>query len=109
MTNPISGVAGTAETPEIHPSAGSKSGQASGTAPSASAAVGADSADVAQTQSLLETINAAAAAVPTVNQDRVSAVRTAIAQGTYQINPQQVAKQLIQSEQDLTGLASPTE
>jgi negative regulator of flagellin synthesis FlgM len=108
MTDPISGVAGAAEAPGIHPSAGPKTGQASGI-PGAPIAAGTDSADVAQTQSLLETINATAAAVPTVNQDRVSAVRTAIAQGSYQVNPQNIAKQMLQSEQDLSGLAPKAE
>ena len=107
MTDPIRGVTGAGEIAGINPSAGAKTGAAAtdGTAAPlpGGADSAADSANVGQTQSLLETINATVAAVPTVNQGQVSALRHAIANGTYQVNAQEVAKQLLNSEQALTS------
>jgi negative regulator of flagellin synthesis FlgM len=101
MTDPIRGILGPGETAGILSPGGAKTGQAAGGAASAGGAAAADSANVSQTQSLLETINATVAAVPTVNQNQVAALRHAIANGSYQINPQQVAKQILSSEQAL--------
>jgi negative regulator of flagellin synthesis FlgM len=64
---------------------------------------------VSQTQSLLETINATVAALPTVNQEQVSAIRQALANGTYQVDPQQIAKQMLNSDQSLTNPTSGNE
>jgi negative regulator of flagellin synthesis FlgM len=100
MTDPISGVAGPGEIAGINPSAGTKTGQAAD-GNSAPIPAGADSANVGQTQSLLETINATVAAVPTINQDQVSALRQAIANGTYQVDTHEVAKQLFSTDQAL--------
>jgi negative regulator of flagellin synthesis FlgM len=109
MTDAIRGILGTGETAGINPSAGAKTGQAPGGTSPAPANVPGDSANVSQTQSLLETISAAVAAIPTVDSAQVSEIRQAIANGTYQINPQQVAKQLLSSDQALTGPAAGNE
>jgi negative regulator of flagellin synthesis FlgM len=107
MTNPISGIAGPGEITGINQSAGTKTGQAAAEGNNVAPPPGADSANVGQTESLIETINATVAAVPTVNQDQVSALRQAIANGTYQVSPQEVAKQLLNSEQALTNPVMP--
>ena len=105
MTDAIRGVTGTGEAAGINPSAGTKTGQTTG-GTAASATSSANSADVSQTQSLLETINATAAAIPTVNASQVTAIRQAIANGTYKVDPQEVAKQLLNSDQVPVGSTS---
>jgi len=105
MTDAIRGIIGAGESPGINPSGTAKGstgtdGAASGTG----AAV--DSANVDQTQSLLQTINAAADATPSVNQAQIAALRAAIGNGTYQIDPQNIAKQLVNSDQALGAAAS---
>lgn len=57
-----------------------------------------DSADVATVQALLATITNAAAAVPPVDQTRVAELQQAINSGTYQVNPEQTAKMLMEIE-----------
>lgn len=105
MTDAIRGITGTGEAAGVNPSAGTKTSQTSGgTAPSSTTAT--DSADVSQTQSLLETINATAAAIPTVDSSQVTTIRQAIANGTYKVDPQEVAKQLLNSEQISVGSTS---
>lgn len=105
MTDAIRGITGTGETTGINPSGGTKPGQTADGGVSAPAGAASDSADVSQTQSLLETINATVGAVPTVNQAQVAALRAAIANGTYQVDPQQIAKQMLNSDQSLTNPA----
>ena len=61
----------------------------------------ADSADVGQTQVLLQTIAKAADGVSTVDQDRIAALQQAIAAGTYQPDPQAIAQKLIETESAL--------
>jgi flagellar biosynthesis anti-sigma factor FlgM len=60
-----------------------------------------DSADVGQTQALLQTITAAAAGVPTIDQNRVASLQQALASGTYQPDPQAIAQKLIETESAL--------
>jgi len=105
MTDAIRGILGAGESPGINPSSGTKTGSASGGSSSGPAAV-TDSAEIGQTQSLLETINATAGAVQDVNQSQVAEIRAAIANGTYQIDPQKIAKQLLNSDQVLRGATS---
>jgi negative regulator of flagellin synthesis FlgM len=62
------------------------------------AATQVDSADVARAQALLATIATAADTVPPVNQTRVAELRQAINSGTYQSNPQQIAKMIMEIE-----------
>jgi negative regulator of flagellin synthesis FlgM len=42
--------------------------------------------------------------LPVINEDRVSQVRTAIQQGTYQVRPQHIADQLMSLERALSNL-----
>ena len=58
-----------------------------------------DSADVARAQALLATITEAANMVPPANLTRVAELRQAIESGTYQANPQQIAKMIMQIEE----------
>ena len=106
MTDAIRGIIGAGESPGINPS-GTAKGSPSGTDGAASGTGAAvDSANVDQTQSLLQTINAAADATPSVNQAQIAALRAAIGNGTYQIDPQNIAKQLMNSDQALGAAAS---
>jgi len=59
---------------------------------------GVDSADVARVEALLATITKAADAVPPVDQTRVAQLQQAINSGSYQVNPQQVAKMIMEIE-----------
>ena len=104
MTDPIRGVLGPGEPAAIQPAGGTRTGPAAtdGGTPGAAAAPS-DSANVSQTQSLLRTIDATVASVPTVDHDQVTALRNAIATGTYQVNPRQVATQLLASDQALAA------
>src|SRR6185437_814150 len=104
MTDAIRGILGAGESPGINPSSGTKTGSAPGGSSSGPAVT--DSAEIGQTQSLLETINATAGAVQDVNQSQVAEIRAAIANGTYQIDPQKIAKQLLNSDQVLRGATS---
>ena len=64
----------------------------------------ADSADVGQTKNLLAVISTAAADTPVIDEARVAALQQAIANGTYQVNPQQIAQKLL----DLDGALGAT-
>ncbi|MGH6988376.1 MAG: flagellar biosynthesis anti-sigma factor FlgM [Stellaceae bacterium] len=107
MTDPIRGVLGGNPASEINPASDAKTGNAaSGTdTVTGTGTSQADSANVGQTRSLLETINATAASVPTINQNQVESLRQAIQNGSYQVDPHQVAKGLIQAD---AGLPAPT-
>ena len=59
---------------------------------------GVDSADVARVEALLATITKAADAVPPVDQTRVAQLQHAINSGTYQVNPQQIARMITEIE-----------
>jgi negative regulator of flagellin synthesis FlgM len=100
MTDPIRGLPGSSPADGINPATGTKPGHgtAATTPGSGGQGAAADSVDVADTRSLLQTINDAAAAVPTVDQNRVDALRQAIRNGTYRVDPQAVAKGLLNSE-----------
>jgi flagellar biosynthesis anti-sigma factor FlgM len=62
-----------------------------------------DSADVSRVEALLATITSAANTVPPVNQTRVAELQQAINSGTYQANPQQIAKMIMEIEQLLAS------
>jgi negative regulator of flagellin synthesis FlgM len=59
-----------------------------------------DSADVAKAAALIATITEAANMVPPANLTRIAELRQAIESGSYQVNPQQVAKMIM----DIEGL-----
>jgi negative regulator of flagellin synthesis FlgM len=105
MTDPIRGALGGNPPGEINPTGGTNNDKAASDATTTvSGTAGADYANVGQTRSLLETINATVAGVPTVNQSRVDALRQAIQNGTYQIDPQRIAKGLINADSALPAL-----
>ena len=72
------------------------------TAPSPAGTV-IDSADVSRVEALLAKITAAAHTVPPVDPTRVAEIRQAINSGTFQANPQQIAKMIMEIEQLLTS------
>jgi flagellar biosynthesis anti-sigma factor FlgM len=55
---------------------------------------GADSADVAKTAALLQSIVETASSIPAVDQARVVSLQQAIVSGEIQANPQQIAQSL---------------
>lgn len=97
MPNPIGGVnasdpvgaAGAAG------QAASSQGLPGGQPAAANPAPAQDSADVGGTQQLLATIANAAAAVPGTDEARIGELQKAIADGTYQVDPQQIAQNLL--------------
>ncbi len=100
VTNPIVSDVNTASTTA-----------ASGTkpeAPKSGAGAGAPSTDtgeVSRAQNLLNTINAMANNIPSVDQQRVDQIRSAIEQGKFQANPQTIAKNLMEIDKLLPGPA----
>lgn len=99
MTDAINGIRANIAANDVTASGSAKAGQVSdGAAPAAAAS---DSVDVGQTQSLFATIGATVGAAPAIDQAKVAAIRQSLSDGTYSINPQQVAKQLLGAEQAL--------
>lgn len=64
-----------------------------------------DSANVGQTEALLATIADAANAAPSIDEAKVAELQKAIAGGTYQVNPQQIAQNLLNFDAALSGSA----
>lgn len=94
MPDPISGV-NPSDPVGSAPVAG-HTGSAPGAAPRPDAAIPAqDSADVGQTEALLAAIGKAAASVPEIDQARVAELQKTIADGAYQVNPRQIAQNLL--------------
>jgi flagellar biosynthesis anti-sigma factor FlgM len=62
-----------------------------------------DSADVSRVEALLATITAAAHTVPPVDPARIAEIQQAINSGTFQANPQEIAKMLMEIEQLLAS------
>jgi len=67
----------------------------------AAASPGADLADVAQTETLLQTIIQAASNTPGIDQAKVSELQQAISSGAYQTNPQSIAQKIVELEAQL--------
>lgn len=97
MPDPIHGV-NTAI--PIGTTAAGQSAPAQGVSPATGAPAGpvADTADVSGTAALLTTIASAANATPSIDEAKVAALQQAIAGGTYQVDPQQIAKKMIDLE-----------
>jgi negative regulator of flagellin synthesis FlgM len=105
VPNPIQGV--NTANPVAPTSTGQTGATTSGTAAGGSPpAAPVDSADVGSMESLLQRISAAADQVPTVDQAKIDELRQAIAAGTYQANPQEIARKLLQFEGALDGSGS---
>jgi flagellar biosynthesis anti-sigma factor FlgM len=72
------------------------------TSPS-SAGIAVDSADVSRVEALLATITVAANSVPPVDPTRVAELQQAINSSTFQADPQQIAKMMMEIEQLLAS------
>jgi len=97
MPDPIQGVNSAAPI-EIAQTgaAGGSSGTVSTSGSTTNASV--DSADVARAEALLATIATTAGNVSDVDQARVAALQQAIQSGSYEANPQQIARKIIELE-----------
>jgi len=104
-TDPISAITN----PIVSDATATGSAAASGTkseAPkSGTGAPSTDSGEVSHAQNLLNTINAMANNIPTIDQQRVDQIQSALAQGKLQTNPQDIAKNLMEMEKLLSGAA----
>lgn len=65
-----------------------------------------DTADIARAERLLATIATAAAQVPASDPARVAELQRAILSGTYRVDPQQIARKLVELEQLLAPAGS---
>ncbi|HTV89783.1 MAG TPA: flagellar biosynthesis anti-sigma factor FlgM [Stellaceae bacterium] len=101
MPDPIQGVNPTSQI-EIAPTG--QAGTSTGTAPNSQSETPPriDSADVARAEALLATIAATASGVQPVDEAKVAELQQAIQTGAYQLNPQQIAQQIIELEALLT-------
>lgn len=77
-------------------------GGASAPAPASNAPTG--EVHITDSASQLATLEQTLRSLPAVDQARVAQVRTAIEQGAYTVQPQQVADQLLQLEHSLSQL-----
>jgi len=68
------------------------------------AAAAAGDVHITDSASQLAALEQTLRSLPAVDEARVAQLRTAIEQGSYTVQPQQVADQLIQVEQALAGL-----
>ncbi len=99
MPDPIQGV-GT--TNPVGVATTGQAGSATANAPASPPAVpAADSADVGKTEGLLAAIVQAAAELPSIDQARIDALRQAIADGSYQTDPHEIARKLLEIESGL--------
>ncbi|HVS77770.1 MAG TPA: flagellar biosynthesis anti-sigma factor FlgM [Steroidobacteraceae bacterium] len=106
MTNKISGLSGS-------PAASIGAGRAAeksrdpvtgGSSGSAGASAAAGDVHITDSASQLASLEQAVRSLPAVDPARVAQFRTAIEQGTYTVQPQHVADQLMQLEQSLEQL-----
>jgi flagellar biosynthesis anti-sigma factor FlgM len=102
MPNPVQGVNAT-DALGVASTGQAGSTQAAGRTTPSPANTQSDSADVARVEALLATITSAANTVPPVNQIWVAELQQAINSGTYQANPQQIAKMIMEIEQLLAS------
>jgi flagellar biosynthesis anti-sigma factor FlgM len=106
MPDPIRGVDNSAPITPTSPASTGQAGAANsaGTADNTAAANatvsggGADLADVAQTETLLQNILQAASNTPGIDQSKVTELQQAVASGAYKANPQSIAQKLVELE-----------
>ena len=77
--------------------------QAQSRAPAAAAPAAGDSVDLTDGARQLQDLQSAVAATPVVDGSRVAALREAIANGSYQIDPQRVADGLLAQDRAALG------
>jgi negative regulator of flagellin synthesis FlgM len=103
-------IRGVGTTNPISPATAGQAGSARSTdaaAPAASTSAGADLANVAQTEALLQTIVEAANNVPGIDQAKIAELQQAIASGAYRSNPKAIAAKMAELE-DLLAAAGVT-
>lgn len=104
MTDAIGGIRPGVPAGEIAAPGAGRTGQSTdGAAPISS---GTDSVSVGQSQSLFTAISATVGKAPTVDQAKVAAMRQALSEGTYSVDPQRIAKQLLGADQALPNTIS---
>ncbi|MDE1902439.1 MAG: flagellar biosynthesis anti-sigma factor FlgM [Alphaproteobacteria bacterium] len=101
-TNPISGVTNPIVADATAPGMSAAGGKPDA-APSRVAANSVDSGEVSHAQTLLNAINTMAQNIPSVDQQRVEQIRTAIEQGKLPVNAQNIAQRLMEIEAQLTA------
>jgi negative regulator of flagellin synthesis FlgM len=107
MTDAISGIRAGITAGEVANSAPAQAGPAADTAAPPSSGV--DSVEGGQPPSLFATISATVGAAPAIDQAKVAAIRQSLSDGTYAIDPQRIAKQLLGAEQSLPATPSANE
>ncbi len=100
-TNPISGVTNPIVADVTAPGTSAAGGTKPDAAPSGAAATPADTGEVSYAQTLLNAISTMAQNIPSVDQQRVDQIRTAIAQGKLSVNAQNIAQRLMEIEAQL--------
>jgi negative regulator of flagellin synthesis FlgM len=97
MADPIQGVTGAIPI-EVAQTAQTGTPPTSAQAAQSSAAATVDSADVARAEALLATISTTAKGVPGIDLARVTVLQQAIQSGGYQVNPEQIARKIMELE-----------
>jgi negative regulator of flagellin synthesis FlgM len=80
---------------------------AGGTQSSSTSSGSDENVQITGTARQLASLEQAVRDAPVVNTARVEQISTALAQGTYTINSQHIADQLVQSDQELAHLGNP--
>jgi negative regulator of flagellin synthesis FlgM len=91
VSSSVSSVGGSSESGAARPAAG---GTARAGTPQQPAT---DQVDLSPLSSRIQEIEASLASSPVVNAERVSAIKQAIAEGRFQINPERIADGLLKS------------
>jgi negative regulator of flagellin synthesis FlgM len=98
----ITALSGIPETPKIN-TAPARSGAADARAAPAVAAPGTDSVDLTDGARQMHDLQATVAATPVIDSHRVAALREAIANGSYRIDPQRIADGLLAQDRAVLG------
>ncbi len=80
-----------------------QSGIASGAGAASPGPAGTDQVDITGAASELATAEQSLSSVPVINQGKVSTIRGAVEAGTYKVQPQKIARKLVEFEQGLPG------
>jgi negative regulator of flagellin synthesis FlgM len=102
MPDPVQGVNPT-RSPDVASPGQTPAAPASGGSPPQPAPAAVDSTDIARAEALLATITAAAETVPAVDPSRVAELQRAILSGAYRVDPQQIARKIVEIEQLLAA------
>lgn len=81
--------------------AGETQGRGKAVGPTTPGSASGDSVTITQTAQQLNELHDALAKVPVVDTQRVEALRTAIDDGSYEVDPMQVAEKLMRFEEQL--------